>query len=292
LCGELTTPVGLIEKAFFIGDKMRIIRNQTFCWQEKFILRLLRSLYQGQELVKMKCLYSTLTEMDSDFNGREIKWYTKTISTYSGLSKEWIPSGLKKLEELGIIQIVEEREQGRFKGKHVIFTPEKAKNTVKTVIVKPVNGESLNGFSDTSEHISLLEHNSYLEHIDENSTQEDDINHNTDIIVESTSEEQLENEFSIETLKDKVSTLPTNPKEQRKPKFIKPTLEDVQTYIASKKLVQRVDAEQFWHFYESKDWMVGKNKMKNWHSAVATWAKRSDVGKNTFVDPYAEHGEW
>lgn len=111
-------------------------------------------------------------------------------------------------------------------------------------------------------------------------------------LPETTTETTTKNKEKDETLKDKVSTLPTNPKEQRKPKFIKPTLEDVQTYIASKKLVQRVDAEQFWHFYESKDWMVGKNKMKNWHSAVATWAKRSDVGKNTFVDPYAEHGEW
>jgi hypothetical protein len=31
------------------------------------------------------------------------------------------------------------------------------------------------------------------------------------------------------------------------------------------------DAESFFAFYESKGWMVGINKMKNWKMACVTW---------------------
>jgi hypothetical protein len=31
----------------------------------------------------------------------------------------------------------------------------------------------------------------------------------------------------------------------------------------------------FINFYESKGWMVGKNKMKDWKACVRTWEKKS-----------------
>ncbi len=34
-----------------------------------------------------------------------------------------------------------------------------------------------------------------------------------------------------------------------------------------------LEAERFFNYYESNGWMVGKNKMKNWHSAAANWIK-------------------
>lgn len=36
-----------------------------------------------------------------------------------------------------------------------------------------------------------------------------------------------------------------------------------------------VNAETFIDFYESKGWMVGKNKMKDWKACVRTWEKTS-----------------
>jgi len=135
---------------------MRSTRNQPFCWQEKKINRLLRKNHKKNELSKMLLLYATITEMDSDFNSRDIKKYTKSISTYSGLSKEFIPQGLKKLKELGIIEIIADKENGKFKGKRIVFTPEKiqeieTKNTQKTVDGKTVNGESASGNLEPSE---------------------------------------------------------------------------------------------------------------------------------------------
>ena len=64
-----------------------------------------------------------------------------------------------------------------------------------------------------------------------------------------------------------------NRKEENRYKFISPTIEEVKAY-ASEKGYKNFNAEQFWNFYESKNWMVGKNKMTNWHSAVSGWALR------------------
>ena len=63
-------------------------------------------------------------------------------------------------------------------------------------------------------------------------------------------------------------------KKEKEPvkRFQKPTIEEVKAYIAEKGY--DVDAERFWNFYEAKDWFIGKNKMKNWHAAVATWQKK------------------
>jgi hypothetical protein len=58
--------------------------------------------------------------------------------------------------------------------------------------------------------------------------------------------------------------------------FNKPTISDVENYCKERK--NNVDAEAFWDFYESKDWFVGKSKMKCWKSAVRNW-ERGDKKK-------------
>lgn len=54
--------------------------------------------------------------------------------------------------------------------------------------------------------------------------------------------------------------------------FTPPSLEEVKEYIREKGYI--IDAESFINFYESKGWMVGKNKMKNWRAALVTWELR------------------
>ena len=53
--------------------------------------------------------------------------------------------------------------------------------------------------------------------------------------------------------------------------FSKPTVEEVRAYCEERH--NSVDAETFVDFYESKGWLVGKNKMKDWKAAVRTWEK-------------------
>lgn len=60
-------------------------------------------------------------------------------------------------------------------------------------------------------------------------------------------------------------------KSVKEKRFAPPTPEDVREYCRGKGL--SVDADRFVDFYESKNWYVGKNKMKDWKAAVRNWAR-------------------
>ena len=53
--------------------------------------------------------------------------------------------------------------------------------------------------------------------------------------------------------------------------FVKPTIEDVKAYCLERN--NNVDPEAFISCYDSKGWMIGKNKMKDWKAAVRTWER-------------------
>ena len=66
--------------------------------------------------------------------------------------------------------------------------------------------------------------------------------------------------------------------EEKKPragKFTPPTVTEVSSYCKERN--NDVDAERFCDFYQSKNWMVGKNKMRDWRAAVRTWEKKDGV---------------
>ena len=69
-----------------------------------------------------------------------------------------------------------------------------------------------------------------------------------------------------------------------RPRFVPPTLEEVTSYVAERK--SKVIPQAFIDFYESKGWMVGKNKMKDWKAACRNaegwdrWDKMKTVGAN------------
>jgi hypothetical protein len=61
------------------------------------------------------------------------------------------------------------------------------------------------------------------------------------------------------------------------------------------------EGEKFFNFYESKGWMIGRNKMKDWYAAARNWIKRNnDEQRNTTTaktspsrdefDNYIRHG--
>lgn len=61
--------------------------------------------------------------------------------------------------------------------------------------------------------------------------------------------------------------------EEKKPvkRFVPPTVDEVRAYCEERK--NNIDPESFVSFYESKGWMVGKNKMKDWKACVRTWER-------------------
>ena len=56
---------------------------------------------------------------------------------------------------------------------------------------------------------------------------------------------------------------------KKKKRFVKPSVEELKKYITEKRM--NVDADKFHNFYESKGWLIGKNKMKDWKAACRTW---------------------
>ena len=79
-----------------------------------------------------------------------------------------------------------------------------------------------------------------------------------------------ENEYSspYSTLNGDESSHESSKRKNFKP----PTLEEVSNYCIERK--NDIDPERFIDFYESKGWMVGKNKMKDWKAAIRSWEKR------------------
>lgn len=60
---------------------------------------------------------------------------------------------------------------------------------------------------------------------------------------------------------------------------IPPRLEDVADYCSQRN--NNIDPQTFIDFYESKGWLIGKEKMKDWQASVRTWEKRHKPSDNS-----------
>ena len=92
------------------------------------------------------------------------------------------------------------------------------------------------------------------------------------------SSEEMGITSEVMTIKGKESKVNTKKEDKKKTaatavRFRPPSLEEVSSYIQEKEY--SVDAQSFVAFYDSKNWYVGKNKMKNWHAAILTWERRN-----------------
>lgn len=74
-------------------------------------------------------------------------------------------------------------------------------------------------------------------------------------------------------------------------KFVPPTEAEVREYCEQRN--NGVDASAFVNFYESKGWMIGKNKMKDWKAAVRTWERnRKNTGGDKIANRVSEVDGW
>lgn len=76
--------------------------------------------------------------------------------------------------------------------------------------------------------------------------------------------------YNIDRIEDKSSIIVCDKKKM----FIKPTIEEVQSYIQEKGFT--VNAQIFIDYYTSNGWIVGKNPMKDWKAAVRTWQQKEN----------------
>jgi hypothetical protein len=66
--------------------------------------------------------------------------------------------------------------------------------------------------------------------------------------------------------------------------FTPPTIEEIKQHLLENNITS-FTSEQFFNFYESKGWMIGKNKMKSWKAAVQTWEAKAESKSKATVSP-------
>ena len=90
-------------------------------------------------------------------------------------------------------------------------------------------------------------------------------------------EKKVDKEKKKENIEEKENT-PKGVKEKEKSetakRFVPPTFEEAKARM--EEMGYTFDVESFIAFYQSKNWMVGKNKMKDWKAAMVTWQKREN----------------
>ena len=59
------------------------------------------------------------------------------------------------------------------------------------------------------------------------------------------------------------------PEKPKRKNFVKPTVEEIAAYCKAKNY--NVNAQQFFNYYESNGWKIGRNSMKSWQAAVQNW---------------------
>ncbi len=74
------------------------------------------------------------------------------------------------------------------------------------------------------------------------------------------------------------------------PRFSKPSLQEIIEYCQERK--NAVSPERFLDYYESNGWMVGRNKMKDWHAAVRTWEKSRFPEASTSTLDVSRYDGW
>ena len=91
----------------------------------------------------------------------------------------------------------------------------------------------------------------------------------------------IENEHALlkKTLKNNTTSTNNNITYSNKERFKKPNKIEIENYCLERK--NSINFETFYDFYESKNWMIGKSKMKDWKASIRTWEQRENKKQTT-----------
>ena len=101
----------------------------------------------------------------------------------------------------------------------------------------------------------------------------------------STGEQQADQQQYKKDKNNKNNIIPLS--RNKESKFTPPTADDVRKYC-EEIMVYGFNAEMFIDYYESRGWMIGKNKMKSWKAAVRTWLRRDEERREQEKHKYDE----
>lgn len=98
---------------------------------------------------------------------------------------------------------------------------------------------------------------------------------NTQLTTDKENKEIEELKKENERLKEELA----NASLKKSKSFVPPTVEEVSEFVREQGF--HFDAIAFVNFYESKGWLVGKNKMKDWKAACRTWERKRNENVST-----------
>jgi len=85
---------------------------------------------------------------------------------------------------------------------------------------------------------------------------------------------QSDAKVTHQTRLDKTRQDKTRGERDKKKRFASPSLNEINEYITEKQY--HINGEVFFNHYESNGWKVGKNPMKSWKAALASWNSREN----------------
>ncbi len=97
---------------------------------------------------------------------------------------------------------------------------------------------------------------------------------------------KLVNRPTQNNLRDNNTSNNNNTTYSNKRRFKKPTVKDIKEYCLVRN--NNICADTFFDFYESKDWKVGKTKMKCWKASIRTWEKRDSKNNKSKIDNHLD----
>jgi hypothetical protein len=87
-------------------SQVRIFRQNPIAWFDKSVMRFLRAKYgkDKKRFIMLRSVYTALCEIESDFRDKPINFFTKTVGTYAGVSREVAGKYINFLEKEGLIK--------------------------------------------------------------------------------------------------------------------------------------------------------------------------------------------
>ena len=132
--------------------------------------------------------------------------------------------------------------------------------------------------------LKILEDNNYIKRVNIYKQGSKQIDTRVITLVNIPCKEKLTDNINTKVYNNNNITYSNN-----KVRFKKPNIDEVKNYCILRK--NNIDAEAFIDFYQSKNWFVGKNKMKDWKACIRTWERR-ETKKTTTSKLHAQINEW
>jgi hypothetical protein len=127
---------------------VRIFRKNPIAWWDKNAMRYLRRQYgkDKKTFALLRSVYLALCEMESDFTDMPINFFTQTVGTYAGTSRQVAGKYINTLEKDGLISKVRMRDEKTKKYLSGTFIEILAFEGLKEV-EKPLAGYPTSGIS-------------------------------------------------------------------------------------------------------------------------------------------------